>query len=500
MLRKRIISKNIKYNAISQGISFAINLALFPFIVSHVGKEIYGVYLLVMTFTGYLGILDFGVNGALVKYVAEFMGKGDRKGAKKIISASLSFYIIIGLIAAAILLILSFYFNYIFKIGVANKIVMQQLFWIAAGASLFIWAGRAFEGVLQGFQRFDWLAINNVAVAIFTGVSAYLIFTRGLGMVYFLALSYLFIILKYLSAYIIGRYYLLKSKIIFPYFNKEVFKTIFSFSFFVFLSSLAGLFIFNLDNFVVGAFVSVSAVTLYGVGYSLQRGFRTINALIGSPLFPAGADMEGRNEQDKQRELLFKGTKYMTLVFVPLVIITILFTKLFIINWMGEGFSGSVLPAQVLIGFWVFNNTIQVGSGLLTAKGYVRVIFKIAALNALLNLILSLILVRSLGILGVALGTAIPMILVTFPLILYQILKVLEVTFQEFFNFAIKKNLGVYLLAAVLSVLALKFFQPTNIFLTVVEMAIVYLTVILIGFLVFLSTEERKEILLMAKP
>ncbi|OGZ18341.1 MAG: hypothetical protein A2Z68_00375 [Candidatus Nealsonbacteria bacterium RBG_13_38_11] len=500
MLRKRIISKNIKYSAVSQAVAFAITLVLFPFIVSHVGKEVYGAYLLVMTFTGYLGVLDFGVTAAATKYVAEFMGKGDREGAKKIISASFSFYLIIGLISAAILLILSFCFDHIFNVEVANKIIMQQLFWVAAGASLFIWAGRAFDGVIQGFQRYDWLAINNVVAAVLTGASAYFIFSRGLGMVWFLSLSYLFIILKYLSAYIIGRYRLLKARIKFPYFDKETFKIIFSFSLFLFFANLLGLLIFDFDNLVIGAFASVSAITLYGVGYSLQRGFRTVNSLIGSPLFPAGADMEGRNEHDKQRELLFKGTKYMTLAFVPLVIITIIFAKLFINNWMGTGFVESILPAQVLIAFWLFNGTIEVGSGLLTAKGYVRVIFKIAVLNALLNVGLSLILVRPLGILGVALGTTIPMILVCFPLLLHQILKVLKVTFQEFFNLAVKKNLGVYLFAVILSILALKFFQPANIFLTISEMGMIYIIVILVGFRFFLSPEERKEIILMVKP
>jgi O-antigen/teichoic acid export membrane protein len=339
-----------------------------------------------------------------------------------------------------------------------------------------------------------------VAVAVLTGISAYFIFSRGLGIVYFLALSYLFIILKYLSAYIIGRYRLLRARITFPYFNKETFKIIFSFSLFLFLANLLGLLIFDFDNLVIGAFVSVSAVALYGVCYGLQNGFRTVNSLIGSPLFPASADMEGRNEYDKQKELLFKGTKYMTLAFVPLVIITIIFAKLFINNWMGTGFVESILPAQVLIAFWLFNGTIEVGSGLLTAKGYVRVIFKIVALTALLNVGLSLILVRPLGILGVALGTTIPMILVSFPLILHQILKVLKVTLQEFFNLAIKKNLGVYLFAVILSSLALKFFQPANVFLTLIEMGIVYATVLLIGFMAALSSEERKEILFMIKP
>ena len=259
------------------------------------------------------------------------------------------------------------------------------------------------------------------------------------------------------------------------------------------------LLIFNFDSFVIGAFVSVAAVTLYNVGYSLQNGFRAVNSLIFSPIFPASAQMEGKNEEDKQKELLLKGTKYTSLIFTPMVIITIIFAPLFINNWMGLDFAESILPAQVLMSFWLFSTVLQIGSSQLMAKGYVKVIFKISALNAFLNVGLSLLLVKPFGILGVALGTAIPMILVDFPLYLYQMLRALKVSLKEFFNLAIKKNLGVYLVAVIVSFLAIEIFQPTNVFLTIGEMGIVYGIVMLVGFYFFLSSKERQEILFMIK-
>jgi O-antigen/teichoic acid export membrane protein len=220
---------------------------------------------------------------------------------------------------------------------------------------------------------------------------------------------------------------------------------------------------------------------------------------MGGPLFVASAALEGKNEQDKQKELLFKGTKYMTMVFVPAIIITIMFAELFINNWMGPGFANSILPAQCLIFFWIFNATIQVGSGLATAKGYVKVFFKIAFLNALVNVSLSLLLVKPLGILGVVLGTTIPMVLIDFPLSLYQILKIMKVSLGEFFHRAIKKNLWMYIFTIIISFLALRVFQPANVFLTIGEMGMVYGIVILAGFYFTLSSRERQEILFMIK-
>ena len=318
-------------------------------------------------------------------------------------------------------------------------------------------------------------------------------------MVWFLAASYFFIIMRHAVSYGILRHRILKIPLSFPYFDKETSKKIFGFSFFLFLSTVLSLLIFNFDSFVIGAFTSVAAVTLYGVGYSLQNGFRAVNGLMGGPIFAASAALEGSNEEDKQKELLFKGTKYMMMVFAPAVIITIIFARLFIHNWLGPGFEESILPAQCLIAFWLFNGTLQIGSGLATAKGYVKVFFKITLLNALFNVGLSLLLVKPLGILGVVLGTTIPMILVDFPLSLYQILKIVKVSFKDFFNLAIKKNLWLYLFTVMLSVLALQVFKPTNVFLTIAQMGVVYGLVMAAGFFIFLSSKERKEIMFMIK-
>lgn len=494
MTKIRSLSKNIKYNAVSKAITFIVSFALLPFIIFHTGKEIYGIYILVTAITGYLGIMDFGVTGAVVKYVAEFTGKGAFKRVNEIVSASFSFYMIIGFIAAAILLILSFYFDLLFKVEATNKVIATHLFWITAGASVFIWPLRSFEWVLHGFQRYDWLAISNIITTVLTGISAYLIFTNGLSIVHYLFISYVFIISRYAVAYIVVSKRLLREKVAFPYFNRNVLRMIFGFSFYVFLTTLGSILIFQIDDLVIGAFVSVSAVSLYYVGYNLQNALRVTNSLIGGPLFPAYAEMEGKGEYDKQKMMLLKGTKYMALIFTPMVIITILFAASLIKNWMGNGFVESVLPAQVLISFWLFNSISEVGAGMLTAKGYVKVIFKIWAINAFVNLSLSLILVKYFGIVGVALGTTISMVLINFPLVLYQILKVFNLTLKEYFNLTLKSNLGVYLLSAILSLLFQKFLLPTNVWMVFLEMGVVYLLTLVAGYRWALLVKERQEV------
>jgi O-antigen/teichoic acid export membrane protein len=489
-----ILSRNIRFSFLERVVSFGILLALLPYIISKVGHEVYGAYVLVLAFTGYLSVLDLGMSAAVIKYVAEYLARGDRERIRAVVSATFSFYVLIGLVAGSLLMVMSVCFPYFFAVAPENVPVIRTLFWISAAASLFIWPGRTFEGVLQGLQRYDWLSGLNAAATLLTAGAAVVVFENGLGMTWFLAVSCGIIVLKYAGAALIGMVVLLRIGLRFPYLDGDVYRKVFSFSFFVFLGNLVNILVFHFDDIVVGAFISVAAVTLYKVAYTVQNGFRMVHGLICGPILPACADLVGRGDFTGQKTLLLRGTKYVSLVMVPLVIITIVFAPRLVPAWMGAGFESSVILAQCLVLFWIFNGILGVAGTMLMARGFVKTLFKIAGLNAIVNLVLSLVLVQYLGVLGVALGTVIPMICLNFPLVLSHALKVFEVSFSEFFSTSVRPNLAVYLFAVVGSLLLTVVSGSENLFLVLGEMVLIYLGTLCIAYGVALSTGERRKI------
>lgn len=496
---KGIIGRNVKYSTIGNAIAMGLQFMLLPFIISHVGKEIYGAYILVMTFTGYLGLLDLGMSSAVVKFVAEFSGEGDKEKMSRIISASLSFYTVLGLVCGIILFVSSFYFDTVFSVKASNERTVKELLWVAALASIFVWPSSTFDGVLRGIQRYDLRAIIRTSVRICTAAAAYFIFTMGYSMVHFLAISYFFILIGNLFSYVLSCHCIQGQKIIFPYFNRETFRIIFAFSFFLFLGSLTTIIMLHIDDYVIGVFVSVSAVTLYNVAFTLQQGLRSMHGFLGGPLMPACAEMEGRKDYKRQKMLIFKGTKYTTAALIPVVIITIAFARPLISYWMGEGFEESVLPAQVLIAFWLFNPIVSIVGGALVAKGHTKILFNISLISAIANLILSLVLVKYWGILGVVLGTTLSMVLISWPLVLRTALKTLNIGFREFFDASIKDNLRIYAITFTVSVLTIEYLCPSNLFMTLLSMAMIYGISLLLGFFISFSARERQEILAVVK-
>jgi len=474
-------------------LAIVITFFLFPFIVRQTGQELYGVYLLVMTVTGYFGILDLGVGSALIKYVSEYNGVGDAGAINRVINASFSFYVLVGLVTAFFLFGCSMYFEYFFKIDSQNLILSRQLFLIAAISSLLTWPLSTFRGTVQGLNLWDAEATVNMIVQILGIFFAIIIFTTGYGIVYYFISSQILTILSCITFSIIS-----KKKtsflIVFPCLDIKTMRHIFNFSTFMFLSSMVGIILFQIHNFIIGYFISLSAVTIYAVAYNIQNYFRTINSSIGAPPWTVASAMEGRGDYEGQRILVFKGTKYMSAVFLPVVLIMFFFVEPFVNYWMGMGFQESILPARIIILFWIVNNTIETPTGMLSAKGIVKKPLYITILVAITNVVIGIALIKFVGITAIALGLTISMIFVGAPLYLCLSLKILNISFMDYFNKAIKTNLLLYLFVAVLSFVLLKYCYPKNIYFTLFEMAVIYLASLALYFTAILNKEEKAEI------
>lgn len=491
---KKIIAKNIKFSAINKVASMLYSLIFFPFIVHYTGKEVYGLYILVLTISGYLSLLDMGVGSAVVKYVAEYKGRQDEERINSIINFSLTFFISIAVIIALGLFLLSFYFGSFFKIADANREMARRLFWVASLTALVYWPAFLFKNVLMGLQRYEWSSLGDIIIVIANAIAAYILFPRGGTIVDFQLIS-LFVVIGVLILYLVRTRALLKNlRIVFPYFNEDVYKLVFKYGVFLFLSGLVGMLIFQVGSLVIGLFISVSAVTLYGVAFSMQQNLRSVNAIIGSPFMPASAELHGREDPKTQKELFLKGTRFSTALFFPVIIISLIFAGRFITTWMGETFFESVLPAQILLVFWFFNGTMDIGANILYGRGIVRIFLWISVICAIFTVSLTLILVKFFGITGAALGITLPMIFINFPLVLYFVLKNLGVSFKEFYNNSIKSNLLFYLLVIAAAFVVNMIFGPRRIFLVLIEMLALYLTCVAVYYFVILRKEERAAV------
>jgi O-antigen/teichoic acid export membrane protein len=64
-------------NSLGLTVVVVVNLALVPFILREVGATDYGLWILVVSITSFVSLLDIGIAAGLIKFVAEHDARGD---------------------------------------------------------------------------------------------------------------------------------------------------------------------------------------------------------------------------------------------------------------------------------------------------------------------------------------------------------------------------------------------------------------------------------------
>ena len=68
--------------------TITVGLVLTPFIVKSLGKAEYGLYTMIGALVGYMTILDFGLTNAIVRFVALYQAKKDKRGEEDFLAHS----------------------------------------------------------------------------------------------------------------------------------------------------------------------------------------------------------------------------------------------------------------------------------------------------------------------------------------------------------------------------------------------------------------------------
>lgn len=64
------IVRNTVFNTIGRFWGLLITFALTPYIIGHVGLNLYGLWAIATSLTGYFGLLDFGIKDSYTKYIS----------------------------------------------------------------------------------------------------------------------------------------------------------------------------------------------------------------------------------------------------------------------------------------------------------------------------------------------------------------------------------------------------------------------------------------------
>jgi len=404
-----------------------------PILIRQLGNETYGIWILIISVTSYFTVLDFGVNTAIVRYVSKYTALKDSLKTNEVYSSSFGLFSIIALVVIMFTLIFAYFFKDLFSITTFSQTYLYLVFLIVGidlAANLVF---SVFMGTMKGLQRF--LEVNMIVIGcnILKNIILISLLLNGHSLLSMALLQLSINAIKFLLQYYVIRSKHPTIKASLTTINKPTIYKLYNYSIYSFAIAIATKILFYTDSVVIGAVLDVSQVTFYTIASMLTQYLEQFIWAIVVVFIPIISAKDAKGEKNKSK-LYVIGSKYSMLLCTPVIIVLLLNGDRFIALWMGEDYaetSGNVL--KVLLVAYLFSLSQLIAHGILKGISKHKALAYILCIEAIINLFLSLYLAQYYGIIGVALGTVIPMVIVNLFILPYYTCSVLNIGFFRYF-------------------------------------------------------------------
>jgi O-antigen/teichoic acid export membrane protein len=424
-MRSIRVLRNVMTNYLRFISAGVIGFLITPVMVHVLGDHEYGLWVTIFSLTGYFGLFDQGIRPSLVRYVSRDFAKGDRAGLSRTLSSAVVLYTLVGAVTMLGAVIVAATCERWIHLTPAQLPVARTVV-LLAGASLAVgFPFGVFGAALSGLQRYD---IAN-AIGIGIGVVRALAFVAVLrlhgGLIGLAWVSLAVNLLGHALSWLALARLLPRLPLGAAWVDRAHLALIGSYSGFAFIGALATSIAFQTDSLVITAFLSAALVTPFALAAGLVENARSLVHSATWVLSPTASEMETLGEKDKLHALVVGGSKYSVLLSWPVLLGLIVFGDNLMRTWVGARYAATAPLLSVLTPHGPPASAAQVlvvlalptlialpqstASSVLYGVSRHRGIVTLSIINALVNLVLSILWVKPLGIAGVALGTAVPL-------------------------------------------------------------------------------------------
>lgn len=401
--------KSVLFNYVGYLFHAVLSIVATPIIIHTLGNAQYGIWSLVVSMTGYYGLLNFGVRSALTKYLAEYHAKDQKNEMNRLICSSLVFFSAIAVVIFSLSIFVSYKFESFFLGGDIPLDIIQTVVVIAGANVAASFLFQAFDTVLVAFNRFDVSNIVGIISSITRTVLMIVVLKAGYGLV---AMAVVAIVVDQ-STYLIITYC---SKRIFPelrisytFVNRSSIKKLWNFGLFNFMRHISRVVLDRTSVIIIGIFLGPSLVAIYSVAEGLINYVWLIVKGIARVVLPVSSSLHADQETKKLKKIMLLLPKYVFAIAVFIFIQFYFLGDQFLLLWLGEGFNQTYVVFCILmlarIGMMVSETMTETVVGM----GHNKLFGYLSLAEATCNILISILLVKKYGLIGIALGTVIPL-------------------------------------------------------------------------------------------
>lgn len=495
-------TKNIIASLVSQGISIILKFVVRTVFIYILGKNYLGISGLFSDILRMLSLAELGLDTAITYRLYKPIAENNNARLCVLMKFYKYAYFVIGLVIVFAGLVLVPFLPYLikdystlFELGI-NPIAIFLLYLFNSASSYLFFAYRS--SIIRAAQKMYVISVVSMVVSIISQVMQICALLVFKDFFIFVAVAIAFnVITNWVCSFIAKRMYpdvFIKTK---DRLDKSEIKDIFKDLGAVFVGRVNGVVLKGTDNIVLSAFIGIAAVGLYSNYLML---YTTIKSFLSGLYNATRASMGDLFAQSdlKTKYGFFKLMNYITIILYGTAAVGVgVVGNEFIYTWIGEDFLIK-MPFSVLIGIEIlFMGIKQNLNQIRNVSGLFRQMWMRPLLGTIVNLGVSVALVKPLGIFGVILGTITSDIATNFaidPRIIYVNGFCGEWKVSEYYYRNIRYIIELFFIGAIDYFICLVFLSGKGWFSVIVHSIVCAVSVPMYMIFVYRKTDEAKYV------
>ena len=379
-----------------------IRLALAVILARVLGTSQLGYYSLSLsTLNIAMGIALFGLDSAIVRFIAVMQSRGDEQKTRESILIGTG----VSLISSSLVGIFLFAFSYYLASNVFHDIQLAPYLQLISVFLPMIVVNDQLSNILKGFKQFNFSVF---AQYIFTPI-ARLVIT---GIILLIGLNAKTAILAYCLAtissttvliYFLNRDFSLKGDL---KVSRGLLKETLTFSIPVWLSSLLSNFKSNIQTLFIGTWNTIAGVGIFSVASQITFVSSEISSSINVTSKPIIAELADKGDISQMEKIYQLSNKWIVIIQLPIFLVMVLFPKT-LLQIFGSEFTDGSLTLIIL----AFGSLLKVGTGMggiiIDMAGYTKLKLVNTIIQVTTFIILNVILIPRWGLIGAAIAAVV---------------------------------------------------------------------------------------------
>lgn len=402
---------NAVWNTVNTVCTLVISVFSAPVLIRSLGTSKYGVFLLIGSLTGLLGIMSFGLGEATLRYVARHYRERDLVGINRVFGATLSLYVLVAAVVSLLVFGATSFVVTWLNIGTADSGNVYALVRIATAAFAVRIVTSVFSVLPSALQRYDITSKINIAINTLRSGGYLAIALAGLDLIHLILWDFFLSVASGFLWVSVARR-LLPALRLLPSTSLHGLKEIAGYSIMSFLTWTVHTMHRESGKLLLARMLGTAPVAYLGTPDNITQRMHVVVASGAEVLLSRfSADRESKESEPLFWNATWTAVTLSLILLIPLMVLMPDFLAL----WINPSFAKeSALAGQLLAIYLVFQGAFAPTAAYFRGTGKPGYVTAVIAVALVITVVTSLQLIPSQGVVGVGLayllGSAAPLL------------------------------------------------------------------------------------------